>query len=103
MSIELGIKLSYIEEIRERLIIKRLSLKNELKNYGKIRNNSRKIAIDYTNEMREDARKYYIDIKEYVEENKKSNKLAKQILRHMKSIDGYARKIYEICGYEYNY
>ena len=34
----------------------------------------------------------------YIEKHKGTDKLVKQLIRHMASIDGYAKKIENLCG-----
>ncbi|MSO13502.1 hypothetical protein [Rickettsiales endosymbiont of Trichoplax sp. H2] len=98
MKADIGITLSKIEEIREELIAKLCSVKNEIKNYGEVKSDSKSVAINYANSKQEEANNHYQEMKGYIEKHKGTDKLVKQLIRHMASIDGYAKKIENLCG-----
>ena len=50
--------------------------------------------------MSENAAKHYFNVKHQVEEISKTDRVAKQIVRNMSSIESYRDKIYKICDYE---
>ena len=96
---ELGIRLSHIEESKESLQKRYNSLRSELKKEGNIANCKKKKTIGYVEEMVEHANKHYNEVKHIVEELSKADRVAKQIFRTMTSIKNYKEKIYDLCGY----
>ena len=97
---ELGIRLSHIEESKESLQKRYNSLRSELKKEGNIVDWKKKKTISYVEEMVEHADKHYSEVKHIVEELSKTDRVAKQIFRTMISIKNYKEKIYDLCGYE---
>jgi hypothetical protein len=97
---ELGIRLSHIEESKESLRKSYNSLRSELKKEGNIADCKKKKTIGYVEEMVEHANKHYNEVKHIVEELSKADRVAKQIFRTMTSIKNYKEKIYDLCGYE---
>jgi hypothetical protein len=97
---ELGIRLSHIEESKESLQKSYNSLRSELKKEGNIADCKKKKTIGYVEEMVEHANKHYNEVKHIVEELSKADRVAKQIFRTMTSIKNYKEKIYDLCGYE---
>ncbi|MBY0580614.1 MAG: hypothetical protein K2P53_02885 [Rickettsiales bacterium] len=96
---ELGIRLSHIEESKESLQKRYNSLRSELKKEGNIADCKKKKTISYVEEMIEQADKHYNEVKYIVEELSKTDRVAKQIFRTMTSIKNYKEKIYDLCGY----
>jgi hypothetical protein len=97
---ELGIRLSHIEESKESLQKRYNSLRSELKKEGNIVDCKKKKTISYVEEMVEHADKHYSEVKHIVEELSKTDRVAKQIFRTMISIKNYKEKIYDLCRYE---
>ena len=97
---ELGIRLSHIEESKESLQKRYNSLRSELKKEGNIEDWKKKKTISYVEEMVEHADKHYSEVKHIVEELSKPDRVAKQIFRTMTSIKNYKEKIYDLCGYK---
>ena len=50
--------------------------------------------------MFENANKNFLEVKPQVEAASKTDRVSKQIARHMTSIAKYKDKIYELCDYE---
>ena len=97
---QLGTSLSYIEDIKEDMQKRFNALKAMIKKYNEIPSGENNRAINYAKEMSEDASKHYFKIKRQVEESSKTDRVAKQIVRNMSSIESYKDKIYKICNYE---
>jgi hypothetical protein len=97
---ELGIRLSHIEESKESLQKRYNSLRSELKKEGNIADYKKKKTISYVEEIMASAAKHYNEVKYIVEELSKTDRVAKQIFRTMTSIKSYKEKIYDLCGYE---
>lgn len=95
---ELGIKLSLIEDIKEDVQKRYNSLKRELKNNGGIADGNKQRAVCYANDMLDNANKQFLEIKRQVEVVSKTDRVAKQIVRNMESIEKYKDKVYELCG-----
>ena len=95
---ELGIKLSIIEDIKEDVQKRYNYLKRELKNNGGIADGNKQRAVSYVNDMLDNANKQFLEIKRQVEVVSKTDRVAKQIVRNMESIEKYKDKIYELCG-----
>jgi hypothetical protein len=94
---ELGIKLSYIEDIKISMQKRHLSLKTEYKREGRIASGNIARAKVYATEMYKSANNHYLEEKYRVEGANKTDKVAKQFSRTMKSIKNYRDKILEIC------
>ena len=94
---ELGIRLSYIEELKDSVQKRYNSLKAELKKNGGIVDGKKKEAITYAKEMMDHANKHYCEVKYIVEGSSKTGRVAKQITRMMISIRGYKEKINDLC------
>jgi len=97
---QLGTSLSYIEDIKESVQKRYNALKAMLKKYNEIPSGEKNRAVKYAKEMSEDATKHYFKVKHQVEEISKTDRVAKQIVRNMSSIESYKDKIYKICNYE---
>ena len=97
---ELGTKLSFIEEIRDGIQKRYNDLKREVKNNGNITDGNKQRAISYAKGMFENANKNFLEVKPKVEAASKTDRVSKQIARHMTSIAKYKDKIYELCDYE---
>jgi len=94
---ELGIKLSIIEDIKEDIQKRYNNLKRELKNNGDIADGNKQRAVYYANDMLNNANKQFLEIKHQVKVVSKTDRVAKQIVRNMKSIEKYKNKIHELC------
>lgn len=99
---ELGIKLSYIEEIKDGMQKRYNNLKTDFKMDGNISDGKKKKSIIYAKEMMNHANKHYYEIKHLVENASKTNRVAKQVARTMLSIKRYKEKISEVCSNDYN-
>ena len=97
---QLGTSLSYIEDIKESVQKRYNALKAMLKKYNEIQSGEKNRAVNYAKEMSENAAKHYFNVKHQVEEISKTDRVAKQIVRNMSSIESYRDKIYKICDYE---
>lgn len=95
---ELGIKLSIIEDIKEDVQKRYNRLKRKLKNNGGIADGNKQRAVSYANDMFDNANKQFLEIKHQVEVVSKTDRVAKQIVRNMESIAKYKDKMYELCG-----
>jgi len=94
---ELGIKLSYVEDIRNSIQKRYLSLKAEYKRDGSILSGNSSRAKEYATEMYKTANNHYLEVKYRLEDANKTDRVAKQFSRTMKSIKSYRDKILEIC------
>ena len=97
---QLGTSLSYIEDVKEGVQKRYNALKAILKKYNEVPNGEKNRAVNYTKEMFDDATKHYAKIRRQVEEISKTDRVSKQIVRNMSSIESYKDKIYKICNYE---
>lgn len=94
---ELGIKLSIIEDIKEDIQKCYNNLKRELKNNGNIAYGNKQRAICYANDMLNDANNQLLEIKQQIKVVSKTDRVSKQIVRNMRSIEKYKNKIHELC------
>ena len=97
---ELWTKASYIEEIKESFQKRYNSLKSELKKEGNILNGKKQRSIAFAEEMARHANLRYYEIKHLMEQASKTDRVAKQIKRNMKSIKSYKEKIYNLFNYD---
>ena len=99
---ELVAKLSYIEEVQD-LVKKRYNaLKAEVRENGSLTDVKKQRSASFATDMLEHANKHYYEVKHEVDKSLKTNRVATQIYRTMRSIKSYRRKIYNLCGYEYS-
>ena len=99
---ELVAKLSYIEEVQD-LVKKRYNaLKAEIRENGSLTDVKKQRSASFATDMLEHANKHYYEAKHEVDKSLKTNRVATQIYRTMRSIKSYRRKIYNLCGYEYS-
>ena len=94
---DLGIKLSIIEDIKEDIQKRYNNLKKELKNNGGIVDGNKQRAVCYADDMLDNANKQFLEIKHQVEVVSKTGRVTKQIVRNMGSIEKYKDKIHELC------
>ena len=97
---DLGIRLPHIEESKESLQKRYNSLRSELKKEGNIADCKKKKTINYMEEIMASADRHYNEVKYIVEGLSKTDRVAKQIFRTMKSIKNYKEKIYDLYGYK---
>ena len=97
---QLGTSLSYIEDIREDVQKRYNALKAILKKYDEISSGEKNRAVNYAKEMSENAIQHYCKVKHQVEEISKTDRVSKQIVRKMSSIENYRDKIYKVRDYE---
>ena len=77
-----------------------MSLKVEYKREGCITGESSAKAKTYVTEMYKHADNHYLEMKYGVENANKTDRVAKEITRTMRSIKGYKEKILNICDYK---
>jgi len=97
---ELGIKLSFIEDIKDGIQKRYNELKRELKNNSSITDGNKQRAVSYAKSMFENANKHFLEVKPQVEAAIKTDRVSKQIARNMESIKKYKDKIHELCDHE---
>ena len=97
---ELGIQLSFIEDIKDGIQKRYNELKRELKNNSSITDGNKQRAVNYAKNMFENANKHFLEVKPQVEAAIKTDRVSKQIARNMASIKKYKDKIYELCNHE---
>ena len=93
----LGIQLSEIEDIKDAIQRRYISLRITHKRDGVITKTKSKMAIAYVDEMLDKAEKHYEDIKNIVENCTNKDPLAKKVIRVMSSIKEYQQKIIKLC------
>ena len=99
---ELVTKLSYIEEVQDSVKKRYNSLKVEIIKNGSLTDIKKQRSASFATDMLEHANKHYYEVKHEVDKSPKTNRVATQIYRTMRSIRSYRRKIYNLCGYEYS-
>jgi len=99
---ELVAKLSYIEEVQDSVKKRYNALKAEIRENGNLTDVKKQRSVSYATDMLEHANKHYYEVKHEVDKSLKTNRVATQIYRTMRSIKSYRRKIYDLCGYEYS-
>lgn len=97
---ELWSKASYIQEIRDAFQKRYISLKSRMKQEGNLSSGLKRSAVRYVKEMTPQVDQYYNTIKTQLEKAPKTDRIANQIERNIKSISGYREKIYKLCGYD---
>lgn len=100
---ELGTKLSFIEDIRDSLKKRYYELKKEYKASGNIADGNKQRAITFARGMYESANEHFLEVKLKVEAAIKTDRVSKQISRHMNSIRNYRDKTYKLCDYDERY
>ena len=99
---ELVAKLSYIEEVQDSVKKRYNALKAEVRENGSLTDVKKQRSASFATNMLEHANKHYYEVKHEVDKSLKTNRVATQIYRTMRSIKSYRRKIYDLCGYEYS-
>ena len=99
---ELMTKLSYIEEVQDSVKKRYNALKAEIRENGSLTDVKKQRSASFATDMLEHANKHYYEVKHEVDKSLKTNRVAAQIYRTMRSIKSYRRKIYNLCGYEYS-
>ena len=99
---ELVAKLSYIEEVQDSVKKRYNALKAEIRENGSLTDVKKQRSASFATDMLEHANKHYYEVKHEVDKSLKTNRVATQIYRTMRSIKCYRRKIYDLCGYEYS-
>lgn len=99
---ELVAKLSYIEEVQDSVKKRYNALKAEVRENGSLTDVKKQRSASFATDMLEHANKHYYEVKHEVDKSLKTNRVATQIYRTMRSIKSYRRKIYNLCGYEYS-
>ena len=98
---ELWTKASYIEEIKEALKRRYISLKYKIKKDGNLRVSRKQSVIRFVKEMTDHANQHYYGVKNLIERATKDDRVDKQIELTMTSIKSYKEKIYNLCNYDY--
>ena len=96
---ELWVKASYIEEIKEAFEKRYISLKSRMKQDGNLSLGLKQSAVKYTKEMTDHVNQCYYGVKAYIEKAPKNDRVANQIERNIKSIRSYKEKIYNLCDH----
>ena len=95
---ELVAKLSYIEEVQDSVKKRYNALKAEVRENGSLTDVKKQRSASFATDMLEHANKHYYEVKHEVDKSLKTNRVATQIYRTMRSIKSYRRKIYNLCG-----
>ena len=95
-------KLSHIEEVQNSVKKRYNSLKAEIIKNGSLTDAKKQKSASFATDMLEHANKHYHEVKREVDKSLKTNRVAIQIYRTMRSIKSYRRKIYNLCGYDYS-
>jgi len=74
---------------------------NKLRKMESLSYSDKDIGKKIADAMVRNVYKYYYQVKDEVLRIKKTDRDAKIIHRRVKETDNYARKMYELCGYDY--
>ena len=97
---ELYTKLSYIDDIKDGMKRRYVSLTNEKKSNGTIAEGNSTRGKTYAEEMHKVATGHYLEVKHMLDTASKSDRVANQLKRAMNSITYHKEKIFKICGYD---
>jgi len=103
MNIEFNARLAHIEEVKGDLRKKYNTLKRELKENLGIDKYKKDRVVKNAKAMYEYANKHYLEVKLQAEEWRRINLIAKQLVSSMNSVRSYTTKIYNVCGYSYDF
>ena len=99
INLEFNARLSHIEKVKKDLRTQYNSLKTRLKENSTLELSTKETAVRHAKAMHDYANEHYLEVKLQVEEWRKINIIAKQVISNMRSVKNYTTKIYNICGY----